>query len=91
MPKITSYKVTGSLDLKDLGSLLENEYEFLDISEAEMGVDEEQWEVCPLFAFEGEELMNKKNSKSVFGSKAYTVTGEIHGTWDTYEATVEYS
>ena len=46
MPKITNHKVTGPLDLKDLGSLLENEYEFLDISEAEMGVDEEQWEVC---------------------------------------------
>lgn len=46
MPIITNHKVTGPLDLKDLGSLLENEYEFLDISEAEMGVDEEQWEVC---------------------------------------------
>ena len=46
MPKITNHKVTGPLDLKDLGSLLENEYEFLDISEAEMDVDEEQWEVC---------------------------------------------
>lgn len=46
MPKITNHKVTGPLDLKDLGSLLENEYEFLDISEAKMGVDEEQWEVC---------------------------------------------
>ena len=46
MPKITSHKVTGSLDLKDLESLLEDEYEFLDISEAEMGIEEEQWEVC---------------------------------------------
>lgn len=25
---------------------MENEYEFLDISEAEMGIDEERWEVC---------------------------------------------
>ena len=46
MSKITSHKVTGPLDLKDLDSLLEDEYEFLDISEAEMGIDEEQWEVC---------------------------------------------
>ena len=41
MPKITNHKVIGPLDLKDLESLLENEYEFLDISEAEMGIDEE--------------------------------------------------
>ena len=46
MPKITNHKVIGSLDLKDLESLLENEYDFLDISEAEMGIDEERWEVC---------------------------------------------
>jgi len=46
MPKMTNHKVTGPLDLKGLESLLENEYEFLDISEAEMGIDEEQWEVC---------------------------------------------
>jgi hypothetical protein len=46
MPKIANQKVAGPLVLKDLGSLLENEYEFLDISEAEMGIDEEQWEVC---------------------------------------------
>ena len=46
MPKITSHKVTGPLDLKGLESLLEDEYEFLDVSEAEMGIDKEQWEVC---------------------------------------------
>ena len=46
MPKITNHRVTGPLDLKGLESLLENEYEFLDISEAEMGIDEEKWEVC---------------------------------------------
>ena len=46
MPKIANHKVTGPLDLKGLESLLENEYEFLDISEAEMGIDEERWEVC---------------------------------------------
>lgn len=151
MPKITSHKVTGPLDLKDLESLLEDEYEFLDISEAEMGIDEEQWEVClgwshcgpvygnsgwrkvevlkrlleqinaktillpndvqrrhinaakknpnikelqvtpncPLFAYEDGKLMNKKKTKPVFGCKAYTVTGEIRGTWDSYETTVD--
>ena len=46
MPKIANHKVTGPLDLKGLESLLENEYDFLDISEAEMGIDEERWEVC---------------------------------------------
>ena len=46
MPKIANHKVTGPLDLKSLESLFENEYEFLDISEAEMGIDEERWEVC---------------------------------------------
>ena len=46
MPKIANHKVIGSLDLKGLESLLENEYDFLDISEAEMGIDEERWEVC---------------------------------------------
>lgn len=43
---IKEQKITGSLDIKGLNKLLENEYEFLDISEAEMGIDEEQWEVC---------------------------------------------
>jgi len=151
MPKIKNHKVTGPLDLKDLESLLENEYEFLDISEAEMGIDEEQWEVClgwshsgpvygnsgwrkvevlkrlleqinaktvllpdnvmrrhinaakknpyikelqvspncPLFAFEDGKLMNKKKTKPVYGCKAYAVTGQIRGTWNTYETTVD--
>ena len=151
MPKITNHKVTGPLDLNGLESLLEDEYEFLDISEAEMGIDEEKWEVClggshsgpvygnsgwrkvevlkrlleqinaktillpddvqrrhinaakknshikelqvrpscPLFAFEDGKLMNKKKTKPVFGCKAYTVTGEIRGEWDTYNSTVD--
>ena len=151
MSIITNHKVTGPLDLKGLESLLENEYEFLDISEAEMGIDDEKWEVClgwshsgpvygnsgwrkvevlkrlleqinaktillpddvqrrhinaakknrhikelqvspncPLFAFEDGKLMNKKKTKPVFGCKAYTVTGEIRGTWNTYEAAVD--
>ena len=151
MPKIANHKVTGPLDLKGLESLLENEYEFLDISEAEMGIDEERWEVClgwshsgpvygnsgwrkvevlkrlleqinaktvllpdnvmrrhinaakknpdikelqvspncPLFAFEDGKLMNKKKTKPVYGCKAYAVTGQIRGTWNTYETTVD--
>ncbi len=151
MPKIANHKVTGPLVLKDLGSLLENEYEFLDISEAEMGIDEEQWEVClgwshsgpvygnsgwrkvevlkrlleqinaktillpddvqrrhinaakknrhikelqvtlncPLFSYEDGKLMNKKKTKPIFNCKAYTVTGEIRGEWDTYNRTVD--
>ena len=151
MPKIANHKVTGPLDLKGLESLLENEYDFLDISEAEMGIDEERWEVClgwshsgpvygnsgwrkvevlkrlleqinaktilllddvqrrhinaakknphikelqvspncPLFAYEDGKLMNKKMTKPVFGCKAYTVTGKIRGTWNSYETTVD--
>lgn len=151
MPKITKHKVTGPIDLKDLESLLENEYEVLDISEAEMGIDEEKWEIClgwshsgpvygnsgwrkvevlkrlleqinaktillpddvqrrhinaakknphikelqvssncPLFAYEDGKLMNKKKTKPVFGCKAYTVTGEIRGEWNTYHPTVD--
>ena len=46
MPKIANHKVIGPLDLKGLESLLEDEYDFLDISEAEIGIDEERWEVC---------------------------------------------
>ena len=151
MPKITNHKVIGPLDLKGLESLLKDEYEFLDISEAEMGIDEERWEVClgwshsgpvygnsgwrkvevlkrlleqinaktillpddvqrrhinaakknphikelqvskscPLFAFEDGKLMNKKKTKPVYGCKAYAVTGQIRGTWNTYETTVD--
>ena len=36
MPKITNHKVIGSLDLKGLESLLEDEYDFLEISDSEM-------------------------------------------------------
>lgn len=43
---IKEKKIEGKLDLKGLGQLLQEEYEFLDISEAETGIDEEQWEVC---------------------------------------------
>ena len=43
---IKEKKIEGKIDLKGLGLLLQEEYEFLDISEAEMGIDEEQWEVC---------------------------------------------
>ena len=151
MPKITNHKVIGSLDLKGLESLLEDEYDFLDISEAEMGIDEERWEVClgwshsgpvygnsgwrkvevlkrlleqinaktillpddvqrrhinaakknrhikelqvtlncPLFSYEDGKLMNKKKTKPIFNCKAYTVTGEIRGEWDTYNRTVD--
>lgn len=43
---IKEKKIEGKLDLKGLKPLLEEEYEFLDISEAEMGVESEKWEVC---------------------------------------------
>ena len=44
---------------------------------------------CPLFAYEDGKLMNKKKTKPVFGCKAYTVTGKIRGTWNSYETTVD--
>ena len=43
---IKEKKIEGKLDLKGLEQLLKEEYEFLDISETEMGIDEEMWEVC---------------------------------------------
>jgi hypothetical protein len=79
MPKIANHKVTGPLDLKSLESLFENEYDFLDISEAEMGIDEERWEVClgwshsgPVYGNSGwrevevlRRLLEKINAKSI--------------------------
>ena len=43
---IKEKRIEGKLDLKGLKPLLQEEYQFLDISEAEMGVDAEKWEVC---------------------------------------------
>ena len=141
---IKEKKIEGKLDLKGLGQLLQEEYEFLDISEAEMGYENVFWEVrhgmtdsgyrkvevlkqllkkinaktillpdsvmrrhitaakknphiqelqvrptCPLFAYEDGKLMNKKKTKPVYGCKAYTVIGEIRGTWDRYDTTID--
>lgn len=44
---------------------------------------------CPIFAYEDGKLMNKKKTKPVFGCKAYTVTGEIRGEWDTFQPKVD--
>lgn len=144
-------KLTGKVDLGDLTILKRNEYDYLDISEAEFGIDEEEWSVClgwshsgpvygnsgwrkvevlkrfleqinaktillpddvqrrhinaakknrhikelqvtlncPLFSYEDGKLMNKKKTKPIFNCKAYTVTGEIRGEWDTYNRTVD--
>lgn len=43
---IKIYKVRGHFDLQDMNLLLESEDEFLDISEAKMGIDEEHYKVC---------------------------------------------
>ena len=144
-------KLIGKVNLEVLSSLEQYKYDFLDISEAEFGMDKEEWaqclgwshsgpvygksrwrdvEVlkrfleeinakvillpddvqrrhinaakknanikelqvtpnCPLFAYEDGKLMNKKKNKAVFNCKAYTVTGEIRGEWDTYNRTVD--
>lgn len=143
---IKEKKIEGKIDLKGLGLLLQEEYEFLDISEAEMDYEDVFREVrlgltdnnngfrkvevlkqllkkinaktillpdsvmrrhitaakknphiqelqvrptCPLFAYEDGKLMNKKKTKPVYGCKAYTVIGEIRGTWDRYDSTVD--
>ena len=144
-------KLIGKIDLSVLAVLNRHDFDFLDISEAEFGIDEEKWYVClgwshsgpvygnsgwrdvevlkrfleeinakaillpdnvqrrhinaakknptidelqvspncPLFSYEDGKLMNKKKTKPVFNCKAYTVTGEIRGEWNTYHPTVD--
>lgn len=144
-------KLIGEVDLSTLAELNRHDFDFLDISETEFGIDQEEWSVClgwshcgpvygnsgwrdvevlkrfleeinakaillpdnvqrrhinaakknptidelqvspncPLFSFEDGKLMNKKKTKPVFNCKAYTVTGEIRGEWDTYHPTVD--
>lgn len=144
-------KLIGEIDLSTLSEVVCHDFEFLDISDAEFGIDKEEWSVClgwshsgpvygnsgwrdvevlkrfleevhaktillpdnvqrrhintaknnyfieelqvspscPLFAFEDGKLMNKKKTKPVFNCKAYTVTGEIRGEWDTYHPNID--
>ena len=144
-------KLIGEIDLSVLAVLNRHDFYFLDISEAEFGIDEEKWHVClgwshsgpvygnsgwrdvevlkrfleeinakaillpdnvqrrhinsakknthikelqvspncPLFSYEDGKLMNKKKTKPIFNCKAYTVTGEIRGEWNTYHPTVD--
>ena len=144
-------KLIGKVRLSTLAELVRHDFDFLDISEAEFGTEQEEWSVClgwshsgpvygnsgwrdvevlkrfleeinakaillpddvqrrhinaakknptidelqvspncPLFAFEDGKLMNKKKTKPVFNCKAYTVTGEIRGEWNTYNRTVD--
>lgn len=148
---LKNLKLIGKVDLEVLRSFEDYNYDFLDISEAEFGMDQEEWvqclgwshsgpvygnsgrrdvevlkrflEVinaktillpdnvqrrhinaakknpnikelqvssnCPLFAYEDGKLMNKKKTKPVFNCKAFTVTGEIRGEWNTYNRTVD--
>lgn len=39
-------KLTGKITLKVLSDLNRSEYDFIDISEAEFGIDYEEWAVC---------------------------------------------
>ena len=144
-------QLTGNVNLSVLEVLKKYEYDFLDISQAEFGTDQEEWAVClgwshcgpvygnsgwrdvevlkrfleeinakaillpdsvqrrhinaakknpdikelrvstacPIFAYEDGKLMNKKKTKPVFNCKAYTVTGEIRGEWNTFHPTVD--
>lgn len=144
-------KLIGKVRLSTLAELVRHDFDFLDISEAEFGTEQEEWSVClgwshsgpvygnsgwrdvevlkrfleqinaktvllpdnvqrrhinaakknpnikelqvssncPLFAFEDGKLMNKKKTKPVFNCKAFTVTGEIRGEWNTYNRTVD--
>ena len=144
-------KLIGKVDLNTLAELVRHDFDFLDISDAEFGTEQEEWRVClgwshsgpvygssgwrkvevlkrlleqinakaillpdnvqrrhinaakknrhikelqvtlncPLFSYEDGKLMNKKKTKPIFNCKAYTVTGEIRGEWDTYNRTVD--
>ena len=59
--EINEYKVEGCLNLKGVNRLLEKEYAFLDLSEAEMGYDEEYYEVC----------LGWSHSGPVYGASGY--------------------
>ena len=39
-------KIIGEIDLRILAELVRHDFDFLDISEAEFGIDEEKWSVC---------------------------------------------
>lgn len=39
-------KLIGEIDLSTLAKLIRHDFDFLDISEAEFGIDEEKWSVC---------------------------------------------
>ena len=42
----TELKLIGEIDLSTLAKLISHDFDFLDISEAEFGIDEEKWSVC---------------------------------------------
>ena len=54
-------KIEGKLDLKGLKLLLQEEYEFLDISDAKMGIEEEHYEV----------YLGWSHSGPVYGASGY--------------------
>ena len=144
-------KLIGEVDLSTLATMLRYEFDYIDISKAEFGTNQEKRSVCldwihsgpvngnsgyrdmgvlrrflagikartillpdnvqrrhinaakknpnikelqvskkcRLFAYEDGKLMNKKKTKPVFNCKLHTFTGEIRGTWDTWQAKID--
>ena len=58
---IKEKKIESTLDLKTLKPLLQEEYEFLDISDAKMGTEEEHYRVC----------LGWSHSGPVYGASGY--------------------
>jgi len=58
---IKENKIEGTLDLKTLKPLLQEKYEFLDISDAKMGIEEEHYRVC----------LGWSHSGPVYGASGY--------------------
>ena len=56
-----SLKITGVVNLKVLSSMERFEYDYLDISEADFGTDQEEWYVC----------MGWSHSGPVYGNSGY--------------------
>ncbi len=54
-------KIDGTLNLKRLNKILKDDYEYIDISESVMGIDEEYWGVC----------LGWSHSGPVYGNSGY--------------------
>ena len=58
-----SLKLTGKIDLSVLDNLLRYKYDYLDISEAEFGIDTEEWAQCLGWSHSGPVYGNRGERK----------------------------